>query len=142
MSSAPPDIAVPVRRRRLLPPRPPRAGDVGFALSLLFVEVAVWMLRGILAGFTLVPVTTAEFDHSQLVFAGWEIGIAIAALAIALPAALLRAPWTACIQLLVAVVVGVMGLSAQHHYGDTTPQPAPTDTYYAPCYSGTDCERN
>jgi hypothetical protein len=142
MSPATPRAAAP-SRRRLLPPRPEPGSDLGFALILLFAEGVVWVYRAFIGFFTLGTVTPAELQHSRFVFADWEFGMALAALVVALVAAYLRAPRTACIQLLVAVVLGLMGLSTQHPSSwDTHAPPTPTNSYYVPCYSGTDCERN
>lgn len=74
--------------------------------------------------------TRAGISHMQYLLCG--------VLVVAVIAALLRAPWAAGSQLVVALALVMMVSTAQRDY-DQAHQPAPSPTpsvYYSPCYSG------
>ena len=84
------------------------------------------------------PTTPAQLQQEQATSQHRILPVIGIALVITLVAAFLRARWTASLQLVGTVVLGLAFLSNQAFSPDNRPPaPAPTpNAYYSPCYSG------
>jgi hypothetical protein len=129
----------PTGRRRFWIPKAPLPVDVVACCVLLSVEVLlyVWLFLG--AGLQIWAAgddsaTVDAVQRTELIRTQW---LFVAALALLLVAAVLRAPWMFVGQLLAAAALAVLLTLAHHDYARTHPTPAPAPTsYYQPCYSG------
>jgi Family of unknown function (DUF6234) len=119
-------------------PRPATGPDVCTGAALLLAEGVVFLFRSFVADFTLTPLTAAQSAQATQVLRHWTLGICLAALGCALVAALVRARWSAGIQLFAAVLLGLLYLPGPRQATPGSPTPAPT-AYYSPCYSGSHC---
>ncbi|MFF5304019.1 DUF6234 family protein [Streptomyces sp. NPDC013161] len=129
----------PLRSGRPWSSRTSRGADIAVAVFLFVGEAAVFMGMTFTYGLDGLAAQRypAALDAAKLADIAWMEGFLCVTLAFAALALLSRAPWTMASQLVVAGIVAVLLVSAQHDYHRTHPAPAPTPRAgYSPCYSG------
>ncbi|WP_043670344.1 DUF6234 family protein [Streptomyces xylophagus] len=129
----------PLRRGRPWSSRTSRGADIVVAVFLFIGEAAVYMGMTFTYGLEgwAAQGGPAGLDAARLADIAWMEGFLCVLLAFAALALLSRAPWTVVSQLVVAGIVAVLLVSAQHDYDRAHPAPAPTPRAgYSPCYSG------
>ena len=135
-----PDGYRPPPRRRLRPEPPRTVSDVIVGLGLLLGDGIGFLYCCLPMAFTdLAPSTPAQLQQGEAASQHRILVIIGIALVITLVAAFLRARWTASLQLVGTVLLGLAFLSNLVFSPDNQPPaPAPTPSAYSysPCYSG------
>ncbi|MFC5647458.1 DUF6234 family protein [Kitasatospora cinereorecta] len=136
-----PSTPSPIGRSRMLrrPAAPPRAVDIVLgvlsfgAVGVVFVGrmfaygMDVWAAGGS-------PDVADQVSLAQMAFT-WKV--LIVSLLLAGVAALLRARWTAALQLVAVVLLFGLTVLLRHDFDRSHPAPpAPLNSGYTPCYSG------
>lgn len=119
--------------------RRPLASDIAGCVVLLIVEVAVfgWTMFGYGMQGWAAQGEQEEIDEWTTASIAFMEHFLMAVFVLFALAVLVRAPWTAALQLLTAGIVAVLLVSSQHDYDRGHPGPAPTPSAgYSPCYSG------
>ncbi|MEU4120392.1 DUF6234 family protein [Kitasatospora sp. NPDC028055] len=132
------------RRLRLLrllrrPKRPTLGLDLGVGVLLLLALGVTYLLRMFAFGMEAWAGQGADGAVDRLARARLDFTWHLLCLALGLAgvAALLRARWTAAIQVLVALALSASVLLMQHDWDRRHPAPpAPLPSGYVPCYSG------
>ncbi|WP_406119221.1 DUF6234 family protein [Streptomyces sp. NBC_00989] len=129
----------PLRSRRPWSNRTSTASDVTTAIALFIGEIAVlaWIIFGYGMKNWAAQGDPDEIDTAALAeIASLEVFLYVV-IALAVLAALSRAPWTLVSHLLVALLLGALVTGSQQDYDRAHPDPTPTPTvHYTPCLSG------
>ncbi|MGA5822960.1 DUF6234 family protein [Kitasatospora sp. NPDC094028] len=127
------------RLRQLRRPKPSRAADIALGVTLLIVLAVVYL--GGMFNYGMIQWGAASdsgsadrtLEHEQ----AFVRGLLAAAVAVAALAALLRARWTAGLQLFAAAALFAIAVQLGHTYDSNHPAPPPPpNPAYVPCYSG------
>jgi Family of unknown function (DUF6234) len=126
-------------RRRRWPSRPPVALDVVLGVLLALGVALFYVLRLFGFGMDLWAEQNAEGASDRILRAqlSFTWHMALVSLGLAAVAAVLRARWTAALQVLVLLALAGLALLMQHDWERShPPRPAPLPSGYVPCYSG------
>ena len=118
--------------------RTSRGSDIATGIALLLGETVVfmWLVLGysmrMWAAQEEQTVIDAEL-RAELTMMEWFLLATLLLVGLAL---VFRAPWTAALQVLAAMVILVLLTGSQHDYDRNHPVPVPPPSGYTPCYSG------
>ncbi|MET7573682.1 DUF6234 family protein [Streptomyces sp. NPDC005492] len=119
--------------------RTPLGPDIATAILLFILEAAVYAAKMFDYGLEnwAAQGNQDEMDTATLASISWTQMCVYAVLALAVLAALSRAPWTLVSHLLLALLLTTLLGGAQQDYDRAHPSPTSTPTVrYSPCYSG------
>ena len=129
----------PLRSRRPWSSRTSTASDVIAAVALFIGEgvVLAWIVFSYGMENWAAQGDQDGIDAAALGEIAWMKVFLCVVLALAVVAALSRAPWTLVSHLLFALLLGALLTGSQQDYDRAHPDPTPTPTvHYVPCFSG------
>ncbi|WP_405975475.1 DUF6234 family protein [Streptomyces sp. NBC_00988] len=129
----------PLRSRRPWSGRTSTASDVIAAVVLFITEgfVLAWIVFSYVMESWAAQEDSERIDAAALGEIAWTRIFLYVVLALAVVAALSRAPWTLVSHLLFALLLGALLTGSQQDYDRAHPDPTPTPTvHYTPCLSG------